>query len=177
MPEKILFFTNCQKVLSFLIRNPDKEYYDRQISKLTGVSRAGTNFALRDLAKKNLVSREKRGRMYFYKTPSNDILIKYLKIVQNLVSLRTLVEKLKKFSLRTVLYGSGSRGENTDESDIDIFILTRTPDEVQKIIFLDTLREKIRYVVHTPNDFIKSKKNNPTFYDEVEKGIELWKEK
>lgn len=177
MSEKILFFTNCQKVLSFLIRNPDKEYYDRQISKLTGVSRAGTNFALRDLAKENLILREKRGRMYFYKAPSNDILIKYLKVLQNIVSLRNLIKKLKKFSLRIVLYGSAAKGENNAESDIDIFILTRAPDEVEKTIFLDILREKIRYVAHTPNDFIKSKKNNPTFYDEVEKGIILWEEK
>lgn len=177
MPEKILFFTNCQKILSFLIRNPDKEYFDREVSKLTGVSRAGTNFALRELAEKGLILREKRGRMYFYKAPSNDILIKYLKILQNIVFLHPLIEKLKKLSLRIVFYGSAAKGENTTESDIDVFILTRTPDEVGKIIFKDKLREKIQYVAHTPNDFIKSKKRNPTFYKEVEKGIVLWQEK
>jgi predicted nucleotidyltransferase len=177
MPEKILFFTNCQKILSFLIRNPDKEYFDREVSKLTGVSRAGTNFALRELAENGLILREKRGRMYFYKAPSNDILIKYLKILQNIVFLHPLIEKLKKLSLRIVFYGSAAKGENTTESDIDVFILTRTPDEVEKIIFKDKLREKIQYVAHTPNDFIKSKKRNPTFYKEAEKGIVLWQEK
>jgi len=177
MPEKILFSTNCQKVLSFLIRNPDKEYFDREVSRLTGVSRAGTNFALRELAEEGLILREKRGRMYFYKAPSNDILIRYLKILQNIISLRPLIEKLKNLSLRIVLYGSAAKGENTAESDIDVFILTRTPDEVEKIIFKDKLREKIQYVTHTPNDFIKSKKRNPTFYKEVERGIVLWQEK
>ena len=177
MSEKILFFTNCQKILSFLIQNPDKEYFDREVAKLTGVSRAGTNFALRELAEKGLILREKRGRMYFYKAQSNDILIKYLKIVQNIVSLRYLTEKLKKLSLKIVLYGSAAKGENTTESDIDVFILTRTPDEVEKIIFKDKLREKIQYVAHTPNDFIKSKKRNPIFYKEIEKGLVLWQEK
>lgn len=152
MPEKILFFTNCQKILSFLIRNPDKEYFDREVSKLTGASRAGTNFALRELAEKGL-------------------------ILQNIVFLHPLIEKLKKLSLRIVFYGSAAKGENTTESDIDVFILTRTPDEVEKIIFKDKLREKIQYVTHTPNDFIKSKKRNPTFYKEVEKGIVLWQKK
>jgi len=177
MTEKILFFTNCQKVLSFLIQNPDKEYFDREVSKLMDVSRAGTNFALRELAEKGLILREKRGRMYFYKAQSNDILIKYLKIVQNIVSLHYLIEKLKKLSLKIVLYGSAANGENTAESDIDVFILTRIPDEVEKIIFKDKLRKKIQYVAHTPNDLIKSKKRNPTFYKEVEKGIVLWQEK
>ena len=177
MVEKILFFTNCQKILSFLILNPDKEYFDLEVSKLTGVSRAGTNFALRELAEKGLILREKRGRMYFYKAPANDILIRYLKILQNIVSLRYLIEKLKKLSLRIVLYGSAAKGENTAESDIDAFILTRTPKEVENIIFKDKLRKKIQYVINTLNDFIKSKKRNPTFYKEVENGIVLWQKK
>lgn len=177
MSEKLIFFTNAQKILSFLIKNPDKEYFDREISKLTGVSRAGTNFALRELAKEGMILREKRGRMYFYKVPSNDIFIKYLKILQNIVFLRPLVEKLKKISLKIVLYGSAAKGENHSKSDVDIFIMTRDLDDVAKLIFKDRLREKIKYVTHTPNDFIKSKKDNPVFYKEVEEGIVLWEEK
>ena len=172
--EKILFSTNCQKILSFLIQNPDQEYFDREISKLTGVSRAGTNFSLRDLAEAGLILREKRGRMNFYKAPSNNILIKYLKITQNIVSLIPLIEKLQKYSLRIVLYGSMAKGENTSKSDIDIFIMTRAPDEVEKIMFKDKLRKKIQCVIHTPNGYVKLKKSNPTFYQEVEKGIVLW---
>lgn len=172
--EKILFSTNCQKILSFLIQNPDQEYFDREISELTGVSRAGTNFSLRDLAEAGLILREKRGRMNFYKAPANNILIKYLKIIQNIVSLIPLIEKLQKYSLRIVLYGSAAKGENTSKSDIDIFIMTREPGEVEKIIFKDKLRKKIQCVIHTPNGYVKLKKNNPPFYQEVEQGIVLW---
>jgi len=177
MVKEIFFFTNCQKIISFLIQNPGKEYFDRQISKLTDVSRAGTNFALRSLAKEGLIIREKKGRMYFYKTTPNDIFIKYLKILQNIISLRPLIEKLKKVVLKVVLYGSAAKGENADESDVDIFIMTREPGEVQNLIFKAKLRERIQYTTKTPNDFIKSKKNNPTFYNEIEKGIVLWEKK
>lgn len=177
MVNKILFFTNCQKILAFLIKNPDREYYDRQISFLTGVSRAGTNFALRDLAKTGLVLREKKGRMNFYKPAENNPAIKYLKILQNIESIYPLAEKLKDISLKVVLYGSGASGENTEESDIDLFVLTRDPKDVEKIIFKDKLREKIQYVVNTPQAFVKSKKDNPVFHKEIEKGITLWQVK
>ena len=177
MLKNILFFTNCQKILFFLISNPDKEYFDRKISKLTGVSRAGANFALRDLAKTGLILRERKGRMYFYKALGDDILIKYIKIIQNMVSIHELIKKIKKISLKIVFYGSAAKGENTSDSDVDIFILSRVPDEVEKIIFKNKLREKIQYVIKTPNTYIKSKKNNPTFYNEIEKGILLWEEK
>lgn len=177
MPTNLLFFTNSQKILSFLIANSDKEFYDREISKLTGVSRAGTNFALRDLYKSDLVTREKRGRMYFYKVQLKDILIRYLKIVQNISCLRQLVNKLKNCSIKIILYGSASSGDNASGSDIDLFIMSRTPSEVEKIIFKNSLREKIKYTTSTPNNYIKSKKNNSVFYSEVEKGIVLWQEK
>lgn len=177
MTEKLIFFTNAQKILSFLIQNPDKEYFDRQISKLTGVSKAGANFALRDLAKEGLLVREKKGRMYFYKALSNIPGIRYLKILQNIISLNHLIEKLKRYSLKIILYGSAAKGENTSDSDIDVFIMTRDIEEVREIIFKDKLRERMQYVVHTPNDFIKSRKNSPVFYREVEKGIVLWEQK
>jgi predicted nucleotidyltransferase len=177
MLEEILFSTNSQKVLSFLIRNADSEYYDREIAKLTNVSRAGTNFALRHLAESGLIMRQKKGRMYFYKATTNEVVIRYLKILQNIVSLQPLIKKLKKLSLKVILYGSAAQGENREESDTDIFILTRDHKEVEKIIFKDNLRRKIQYVVYAPNDFVKSKKINPNFHKEITKGIVLWEER
>jgi len=176
MVGKLLFFTNCQKVLSFLIQNPDKEYFDRQIAMLTSVSRAGTNLALRELAQAGIISRQKRGRMCFYRAVSRDPFIRCLKIVQNVATLLPIVKKLHKASQRVVLYGSAASGENTAQSDIDIFILAANPEEVKKAIFKDRLRGKIQYVVHTSTDYVKSKKNNPTFYRELERGIVLWQE-
>jgi predicted nucleotidyltransferase len=172
--EKMIFATDRQKVLSFLIQNPDREYFDEEVSRLTGVSRSGANFALRDLAKTGTISRERRGRMCFNKALSSDVFVRYFKIVQNIATLFPLVNKLRRASLKITLYGSAAKGENTSESDVDLFILTRVPAEVEKILFRDTVREKVQCVIRTPSDFVKSKKKNPAFYAEVEKGITLW---
>jgi predicted nucleotidyltransferase len=177
MVEGIIFSTNCQKILSFLIHNADKEYYDREISKLAGVSRAGTNVALRTLSAENLISRKKQGRMYFYKASSEDIFIKQLKILQNITKLMPLTEKLKEITSKIVLFGSSAKGENTEESDIDIFILTRETAEVGKIIFKDQRRQKIKPVIKTINEFVKEKQKSPVFYKEIEEGIVLWEKK
>ena len=75
--KQILYATNNQKILYFLMEHIGEEFYDRQISKLTGVSRAGTNFALRELVKGGLIKRENRGRMSFYRLERQNILIKH----------------------------------------------------------------------------------------------------
>ncbi|MBD3271862.1 MAG: hypothetical protein GF384_04910 [Elusimicrobia bacterium] len=175
--QQIIFFTNTQKILAFLLEDPDKSYYDREVSRLTGVSQAGTNFALRDLALSGLVVRKKEGRMYFYKILFNNVLIKYFKIVQNIAFLEPVINALRNHSLRIVLYGSAANGTNTLESDIDLFILTRVKDEVQNIIFDYRKQKYIQSVVMVPNEYIKLKINNALFYNEIEQGIELWNEK
>jgi len=61
--------------------------------------------------------------MNFYCLDNELPLAKYLKIVQNLIMLSPLVEKLKSISLKVVLFGSVAQGENTSLSDINILRL------------------------------------------------------
>jgi len=138
------------------------------------MSRAGTNFALRDLAGVGLVHQEKRGRMNFYRVSADNVLIKYIKITQILVRLAQLVEKTKDISLKIILFGSAARGENTSDSDLDLFFLTRNPREVGKLLGKHPSAEKIQGVIKTPLEIVRLKKNNPTFLREVESGIVLW---
>jgi predicted nucleotidyltransferase len=177
MIKEILFSTNTQKVLGFLLSHPGEEFYDRQIADLAGVSRAGTNFALRELAAADLISRKKKGKMCFNSVDIQNRLIRQLKILQNIALLGPLVSKLKDMSLRIILYGSAAAGENSAASDIDIFIQTREPKKAKRILYRDPLREKIQYLVNTPNEFAKLKKENPVFYEEISKGITLWEQK
>lgn len=177
MLKKLLYSTNNQKILYFLLEHIGEEHYDRQIANLTGASRAGTNFALRELVKAGLAKREKRGRMSFYRLEQKSIFIKYLKLIQNMTLLQPLTDKLIPLSLRLILYGSASKGENRAGSDFDVFILTRDTKEIERTIFESNLRERVQYVVNTPNEFAKLKKKNTIFYREILDGIILWEEK
>ena len=177
MTKNILFNTNSQKILDFLLLHPNEEFYDRPISKSTGISKSGTNYALRELADAQLLRREKRGRMCFYSIDDQDSLIKQLKILQNIALLHPLAQKLRAISLRIILFGSAAQGENLAHSDLDIFIETREPKRVKRLLYRDPLREKIQYMVNTPNELAKLKKDNPVFYKEISKGITLWEQR
>lgn len=174
MNEKTLYFTNKQKVLAFLLEHSDKKFYDREVSNLSGVSKAGTNFALRELHNEGLIKREKKGRMYFYYIDTKDPIVKQLKITQNIAKLSPLLKKLEPLSIKIILYGSAAKGQNTEESDFDIFILTRETDKIKSIIFRSPLRKKIQYVAQTPNKYAKLKKENPVFNKEISEGLTLW---
>ena len=173
MLNEILYSTSVQKVLSFLLARPEERFYDREVSRLTKVGRAATNYSLRTLIASGLVEREKRGRMYFYYVTLVDPIIRQLKITQNLIYIRPLVEKLKDISLKIILYGSFATGTNHAGSDIDLFVLSREPKKVKGLIYKSPFKERLQYVVNSPQDFIRLKRDNPVFRKEVSSGIIL----
>ena len=168
--------TNSQKALDFLASNPGKDFFSSEIQKATSISRAGVYFALKELTKEGLVSKRKKGKIIFYSIIYNDSAIKQFKVLQNVLMLRLLVSKLKPLSKKIVLYGSASRGENDSASDIDLFILSKEPDETKKIIALIKSKQKIQTVIKAPSELADFKKDEKIYCNEVERGIVLWEE-
>ena len=75
------------------------------------------------------------------------------------------------------LIGSFARGEQTEDSDIDLFVLSNQPESAQRIIQKSSLSEKIQPVIKKQVEFIGLDKKKPLFYQEIEKGIILWEAK
>jgi predicted nucleotidyltransferase len=172
MLKDILLNTAANKVLGFLTLHQDASFYDKEVSEKTGVSRGMTNMILRQFFDAGLLEREKRGRMWFY-TLSTNPLFKYYRVYENLVNLEDLVKALKPISQRIILFGSTAKGEDTAESDIDIFILATRKDEALKAIREYDIEREIKPVLQTPSEYAVSRKKDKAFYDEVAKGIVL----
>jgi len=172
----IFSVTNSQKVLDFLASNPGKDFFSSEIQKTTSISRAGVYFALKELTKEGLIFKRKKGKIIFYSIIYNDSAIKQFKVLQNVLMLRSLVSKLKPSSKKIVLYGSASRGENDITSDIDLFILSKEPDEAKRVILSIKSKRKMQPVIKTPSEFADFKKDEKVYYNEVERGIVLWAE-
>jgi predicted nucleotidyltransferase len=169
--------TNSLKVLSYLAEHPGKEFLGSEIQKGISISRAGVYIAFGELIRQNLVSKVKKGNQLFYSIIYDDSAIKQFKILKNVLALRPLLSKLKPLSKKIILYGSTSRGENDPASDIDLFILSREPEEAKKIIASIKTRQKIQSVIKTPSELADFKGKEKTYYAEVDRGITLWEEK
>jgi predicted nucleotidyltransferase len=175
--DKIFIATNSQKILNFLAQSPNREYLSSEIQKATGVSKAGTNLALRNLAKAKLIKREKRGKFYLYSADLSSPVIKQMKVLKTVLSLSSLINKLKKCAHKIILYGSRSRGEDTEDSDIDLFVVTNMLEEVERIVKKQAIGKRVRLTMRTPLKYTEMETTDPIFYNEVERGIILWESK
>lgn len=167
-----LFFTNAQKILAFMAGPLKPEYTERDILSGVKVSRPGVNLGLKELMDAGLVSRVKKGGTYFYTVEKQEPVIKQLKTVITVITLRDIIVKLRGLSEKVILFGSASRGENTGDSDIDLFVVSQNIQAVEKIVSNEKIN--IQLIVKTPVRYAEQEKKEPDFSREVERGIILW---
>jgi predicted nucleotidyltransferase len=92
-------------------------------------------------------------------------------VLNNVIDISSIIEELKELSDKIILFGSAKEGVNIKESDIDLFVITNSPEEVRKSVGEN---KRIQLIVKKPLEFVELKSKEPEFYDEVSRGIVLW---
>ena len=179
MLNRHLLTTIDQKVLSFLAKFLDKEFYERQIARKIDIAYGSANRALNELHSSGAIKRRQEGKMYFYSVdPSSIAIIEFKKLI-NLMLIEPLIEKLKDVSVRIVLYGSCAQGTDTSQSDLDLFIVShhreRVVEAISNFSFSQGFEDiHIQPVIKSPAELLESGESEQAFLEEVEQGIMLW---
>ena len=168
-----------QKVLCFLAKFSDREFYERQIARDIGISYGSANRALNSLNATGTVRRRQEGKMFFYSVDSASNAIIELKKLINIMLLEPLVEVIKHNTSRIVLFGSCAHGFDDSQSDVDLFITTLNRERIIEAV--DDFHfprgyeiVRIKPVIKTPVELIMSEDADRLFIDEIEKGVTLW---
>jgi predicted transcriptional regulator len=174
-----LISTINQKVLSLLVKFSDQEFYEREVARKLGIATGSANRALNELFSSGVVWRRREGKMYFYSIDSSNAVLTEFKKMVNLMLIEPLVEELKKMSSRIILYGSCALGADTSESDIDLFVVSNSKEDVSNVISTFNFPRgfeniHIQSVIRTPVELLEGGESERTFMEEIECGIVLW---
>ncbi len=175
--ERIFEATNSLKVLSFLAKNAGQEFLSSEIQAAVSISRAGAYLALQELLKERFVIRAERGRFHLYSVSYDNPVVRQFKVLLNVLFLEPLILNMKGHSLRIVLFGSASRGEDTASSDLDLFILAKDPEKIREFLASFKIDRKIQPIILTPPEWPDFRERERVFFEEIERGIVLWEEK
>ena len=165
---------STQAILAFLCQNPQQSFYSGEIAERTSLSKGGTNQSLRELAHQGVLKTEKKGHMTFYAVDISSPSVRQFKILQNVSTLEGIINKLKPFADRIVLFGSCAKGEDTQESDIDLLVVGRDKDHIRTLIPEIKSKRKIQRLLKTPQEYIQLENKEPVFFKEIQQGIVLW---
>lgn len=174
---KLGFITpTVMTVFEFFLEDPMREYHEREVVRRTGVSKGSAGKILKLLASLDFLTREEKGRMAIYKLNLKEPTVRQFKILVNIFALKNLLDKLRQFSRKVVLFGSCSQGTDAKESDIDLLIITTEKEWVRKITseFNQENERKIAPVVVSMNEYVLLRKEDRPLYENIERGVVLW---
>jgi predicted nucleotidyltransferase len=166
------------KFTEFFLKNPYKEVYIRELAKKLKLSPFATKKYADFLVKEGLIAEEKKAHVRYLVANTKNIFYKHAKITYSLREILNsgLIEFLKEnvSNLTSiVVFGSISRGEDSEESDVDIAIIGK-----EKNLTLTEFEKKMKREI-TLHFFSWSewntqiKENSPFYYDVINSGIPL----
>ena len=140
---------NREKVLQEFFDFPTKRFHVRELCRKTKLSTTTVTKVINDLVKEKLVLREKTKVLHELKANLNDKKFKRAKQFNNLKEFYSsgLVDFLvKKYRHpeAIVLFGSYSRGEDWEDSDIDMVIITNRREDYDLSEFENKLKKEIQ---------------------------------
>ena len=167
------------EILVFLGRHFRQSFYVREIAKNLSVSVGGTSTHLISLREMDLVLCEQRGRTLLYRADISHPVVREVKILATLLELVPVISPLKASASRVILFGSCAEGEDTDESDIDLFVESDDRSAVLKIIALYgiTLSRRISPLILTPEEALQLRFRDQALYERIQRGKVLIRER
>ena len=156
-------------LLRFLGRHYRDGYYVRELARLLGLGVGSASETLARLARAGLVHREERGRLVVYRAAMESSLLREVKVCATLIELNPLILRLRGDATRVILFGSTASGDDTHESDIDLFIETGDAKAAaESVAALGAgLDREISPLILTPGEFRSLKTTDPAFYGRI----------
>jgi predicted nucleotidyltransferase len=125
------------RILRLLFRFPEREFTEREIARMIGMSPNTVNLALNDLRKTNVFLYKRLGRTHSYRCNSDSAFFPlFTEMFAEEKQVRLDMLELLKAELKDlgtcILFGSFAREEETFNSDVDVLIITRNRAEAEK---------------------------------------------
>ena len=117
--------TNTNKVAEEIFLRPTQERSIRDLAKLTKLSPATVSKIVKQLETEGIIQSRTVAKSNLIKADIENENYRFYKKLHNIESLKTLINALNRKKPRAIiLFGSYSKGEDTEQSDIDLAIIS-----------------------------------------------------
>jgi len=176
------FITSKTKrsLLKLFLTNPGRAFYTREIAKLTGESLNAVRRELGYLEKAGLLKSYRQGNLRYFKVVKEFPFFPELKkIIYATVGLGDYLKSKLRDSESidlAFIYGSVARNEETERSDIDLFVVGRIAEEELHKLVSEMEKEigrEINYTLMTRRELTQRRKRGEPFIKRLEKEKKL----
>lgn len=165
-------------VKSLFMDYPEKAFHIREIAKSTGVNPMTARKYLSELEEEGFViEAPSKLRVKDYKLNTENELVRLEKTCYNIKRIFSsglinfLNEELAYPAI--ILFGSMAKGEDSSDSDIDLFVYSETKKEVGLEKYEKELKRSIQLFLMNRKEFERSKEKNKNLVNNILNGIKI----
>lgn len=161
------------KIKEYFLKNPTKKLRVRQIEREVKVPLPSAIRYTKELEKEGILRREQISNITLFsanRMSTNFLLEKQFHNIKSLYSSGLIPHLIEEFRSPTiVLFGSYAKGEDTEKSDIDIYIESSPKQKMNLEKFEKILDKEIQLFIHTSIQKVP----NPHLTNNIINGIKL----
>lgn len=172
---EILISIKSFKLLKVMFNRPGYEMYQKEIINESGLSPNTAVPLLNKLTSYGIIRENTVAGTKFYSIVKENSVLKQFKILVNVANIYELTREFPQ-NIEIYLFGSSARGEDFENSDIDILIvangnkelLSKIKEEIKDRLTISLNRE-VNTIVYTPIGYANLYNKEKAFYDSIEK--------
>jgi predicted nucleotidyltransferase len=166
------------QLLELFSDRPEAEMYQREIldemrsqynPKLTTPSiKKWLDFFVQN----GILSEKKKKKWVLYSLNKGNPVVKQLRIFLNVTRLYGLIKNFDIDDAEIYLFGSTARGEDSENSDIDLLVIGKIDDDTRsnvRLKILDKGKKEVNFVVYSKGQYSDLYRNDKAFYDSIER--------
>jgi len=159
------------KMIELFCKNPEKEFYSKEIGDELGLSKATNIKWLKNLTERGIISERSHGRKKIYKLRLGNPIVRQLRVLHTLSKLIPVLGELNELK-SAYLVGESSKGTASPDAPIELLILKRGDDlEIRRALedVSDRIGRKIEAKIMTPLEYAELARDNPKLHERLER--------
>ncbi len=182
MLKNIIGSKTRQRILKAFVESPDTEYYTRQLAGLYHISVGALHRELTKLNSLGILKARRIGNIKLFSLNKQNPVYEEIK---NIIYKTDGVIKFLKDAIPGVrgvktafIYGSFAKGDERQDSDVDVFLIGDNIDEGGLIGAINNIEKKlfkeINYTRYSESEYKKEKKKKNSFILEIVNGKKIF---
>lgn len=163
--------------LKLFFEQPEREFHLRELARILKKNPVTVQKHLEPFVKQGVISRRNERNLELYSSNTEDFYYKQCKISYNKFKLidSKLPDELKnRYNMPTiVMFGSYSKGEDNENSDVDICVLSEIKSNINLSKYEKKLNRSIQLHKFNKKEWNSLKSNNPGLVNSIINGIVL----
>ncbi len=162
----------CIQILEPFLYQPGVEMYQSELIKKTGVPLNRALKLLKQLVDHGILQGTEKAGCMFYRASFENPVLKQLKLLNIVSKLFDLTRDFSDKNIEVYLFGSAAKGEDTENSDIDLLIIADTDKTVvNKLLdrLMTGLPREVSPVVYSSLEYANLYNKDKAFYESIER--------